>query len=99
MERGIFTPGKQIQKKIVGMLSLDLKITKRQNTRNSETEKVWCIIFKPKHLKFCTMTFDRKVFAHTKFDSVRIRESRAEMGGGLGEFFYPRVKGKSQALQ
>ena len=71
------------------MLGLDFKLikmfidvtrTKRQNTHILETEKVYDVILKPKHLKFCTRTFHKIVFAHTKFGLVGRR--RAELRGG-----------------
>ena len=55
---------------------------KRQNTWRSRTENVFDVIVEPKHLKICTMTIHREVFAHTKFGLVRIKRSGVNGGGG-----------------
>ena len=57
---------------------------KRQNTWRSRTENVFDVIVEPKHLKICTRTIHREVFAHTKFGLVRIKRSGVNGGEGGG---------------
>ena len=47
------------------------------------------VIFKPKQFKFCTSTFQKIVFAHTKVGLVQMREAELREGGGGGDGDFP----------